>query len=193
MLSIKENITSTYIIKKSKFINYLYKIDTTEEINEYINNLKKQYKDATHICYAYILDKIERFSDDNEPNGTAGMPLLNVLKNNNLNHILCCTVRYFGGIKLGAGGLVRAYTNSCTQTLKNTTIINIIKGYTYEITFDYENTKTIDNILKNTTPEKKYDEKITYTIKTNNENIINEIKKYAEVKKIKECYIEENH
>ena len=106
---------------------------TTEkdEYNDYkktLVELKNKYKDATHICFSYIINNTKRFSDDNEPSGTAGIPILNVLENNNLNYVLCCVVRYFGGIKLGAGGLLRAYSNSAKECLNKAVLTNIVIG-----------------------------------------------------------------
>ena len=119
MKSIEKNIEETYIINKSKFITKLYRIESEEEILNILDNLKKEYKDATHICYAYIISNTKRFNDDGEPGGTAGIPILNVLENNELDYILAVVIRYFGGIKLGAGGLVRAYSNCVSETVKN--------------------------------------------------------------------------
>ncbi len=165
MKSIKKNEINTIIVNKSKFICLLFRVDNLEDIDNYLNNVKYEYKDATHYCFAYILDNIKRFSDDNEPNGTAGMPILNVLENNELNHVLCIVVRYFGGIKLGTGGLVRAYTKAVTETLNNTEIKTIINGYLLTIEFDYEDTKKIDNLIKNCTIIKKeFNDKVIYTL-----------------------------
>lgn len=164
MKQIKNNISHTYIINKSKFICYLIKVNSIDEINENLEKLKIEYKDATHHCYAYILDNTKRFNDDNEPGGTAGMPILNVLENNELNHILCVVIRYFGGIKLGAGGLVRAYTKSVTEALEKTKIIDLVKGYKVTIQFSYDEVKKIDNILKDINiVDKSFDDKIIYT------------------------------
>ena len=110
MFSIENNLDNTIIIKKSKFITKLYKINNINEINNILYNLKKEYKDATHVCYAYILNEIEKCSDDGEPNKTAGLPILNVLKKNQLNYILAVVIRYFGGTLLGSGLLTRTYT-----------------------------------------------------------------------------------
>lgn len=163
MNTIKTNTQNTIIISKSKFICLLIKIDNDKLLDTTLNNIKKEYKDATHYCYGYIIDNVKRFSDDSEPNGTAGMPILNVLENNNLNHILCVVVRYFGGIKLGAGGLVRAYTNSVVEALKKSNIITLLKGKKVKLTFNYDNTKEIDYILSNITNIKKnYELYITY-------------------------------
>ena len=114
MLSVKNN-TNTIIIKNSRFICLLYQVNNIEEINKYLDEAKKTYKDATHYCYAYIIDNISKCSDDGEPSNTAGLPMLQVLKHNNLNNVLCIVIRYFGKILLGAGGLVRAYSKSVTE------------------------------------------------------------------------------
>ena len=111
-------IENEIIIKKSKFITKLYEIDNTDCISEIIDNLKKEYKKATHICYAYIVNGQEKAVDDGEPSGTAGRPILNVLQKRKENNKLVVVIRYFGGIKLGAGGLVRAYTKSASEILK---------------------------------------------------------------------------
>lgn len=100
-----------FIEKKSRFIGRVWPVETEEEALSYIAAMKKQHYDATHNCWAYILrDGAVRFSDDGEPGGTAGMPMLQVLQKEGLYNICCVVTRYFGGILLGAGGLVRAYT-----------------------------------------------------------------------------------
>src|SRR5574344_2440610 len=149
MKKINTNVNDTLIINKSKFITFLYNLNSLEEIDVLLNNIKSEYKDATHYCYSYIFDNVKRFNDDSEPNGTAGMPILNVLENNDLNYVLCIVVRYFGGIKLGAGGLVRAYTKAVTNCLKLTDIIDINEGYKVELLFNYDQNKVIDIKKKN--------------------------------------------
>ena len=104
-----------YEISKSKFYSYLYNFNKMEDFKQKLEELKKEHKKATHICYAYIIDDNgtkEKAYDDGEPKGTAGMPMLNVLKRKNLRNVAVFVIRYFGGVKLGAGGLVRAYTKS---------------------------------------------------------------------------------
>jgi uncharacterized YigZ family protein len=189
MKSIKNNIDNTIIINKSKFICYLIKINNIDDINNNLEKIKNKYKDATHHCYAYILDNIKRFNDDKEPSGTAGIPILNVLENNDLNHILCIVIRYFGGIKLGAGGLVRAYTKSVTETLLNSDIIDLKKGYRITIEFNYDDTKKIDNLLKNVNIINKiFDDKITYTFDIN-ENEFELIKNSLNIITIEEIFL----
>lgn len=174
MKSIKENVLNEYIINKSRFICYLIKINNEDDILINLSNFKKQYNDSTHICYAYINNNIKRFSDDKEPSGTAGMPILNVLENNQLNNILCVVIRYFGGVKLGAGGLVRAYTKSVTLALEKAKITDLIEGYKIKISFNYTELKKIDNLLKDyQIISKSFDEEIIYTILISNDEFDN--------------------
>lgn len=161
MKSIITNIEKEYIVNKSKFITKLYKVTTEKQIIDILEQLKKEYKDSTHICYAYIIDNVKRFNDDGEPGGTAGMPILNALENNELNYILAVVIRYFGGIKLGAGGLVRAYSNSVSETLKNN-IKNLEQNIRIEIVFDYSNSKKIDFLLKDIIKDKYFGNNVRY-------------------------------
>ena len=117
MNKIITNKTTELVINKSRFITCLFKVNSENEVSDYLNQIKNEYKNATHYCYAYIIDDIKRYNDDNEP--TAGIPILNTLESNNLNYVLCIIVRYFGGIKLGVGGLARAYGNSCLTAIKD--------------------------------------------------------------------------
>ena len=182
MYSIKESIENTIIIKKSKFITKLIKVNTIDEVNKYLEQVKKEFKDSTHICYAYIVNGQEKCVDDGEPSGAAGLPILNILKKNNLNNILAIVIRYFGGIKLGAGGLVRAYSNSVNDTLKLTDIIKLIEGYLVELEFNYDQVKLVDYILNDKTIIcKEYNDNIIYSFYLNKEelNFIPELEKVA--------------
>ncbi len=183
MKTIKYNITHEYVIQKSKFISKIYQIKNEKDAEDILKNLKSEYKDATHICYAYIINNIKRFQDDGEPSGTAGMPILNVLEQQKLNLILAVVIRYFGGIKLGAGGLVRAYTNSVVEALTNQELGEIISGYSLTITFKYDNLKVIDNMFKDTSITKKeFSDNITYTFNITQDNynkIVTNLKKYT--------------
>ena len=165
MNTIKNNTNNEIIIKNSRFICYLYKINNKDDINNILNNIKKEHKDATHHCYAYILNDLKKADDDGEPGGTAGIPILKVLENNNLNYILAIVVRYFGGILLGAGGLVRAYAKSVTNTINKDNLVSLIKGYNIDITFNYDNIKNIDYLLKDIKINNKtFDTNIKYNI-----------------------------
>lgn len=178
MKTISKNIENEIIINKSRFICKLVKVYSEEDVMNALNNVKEEYKDATHYCYSYIIDNTERFNDDGEPGGTAGMPILNVLKQNELNYVLCIVIRYFGGIKLGAGGLVRAYTKSASECLNNSTLRELKIGFSIKILFDYDKVKLIDYTLNNIDiKDKTFEDKITYTFDISNEN-------YSKIKEI---------
>jgi len=120
MYTIKEKCENLIEIKKSKFISYAIPVMSNDDVETNLAMLRKAHKDATHICYAFVLSSpnLEKCSDDGEPDGTAGKPMLDILKKNNLSNVLLVVVRYFGGIKLGAGGLTRAYTKACAGVLE---------------------------------------------------------------------------
>ncbi len=164
------NSENIIIINKSKFITNIFYINNLNDINTYLNKIKEKYKDATHHCYAYIINNTKRFNDDGEPNGTAGLPILDCLEKNKLNHTLCIVTRYFGGIKLGAGGLVRAYSNSISNALKNSKFFKLKDGYKIKITFEYNNSKQIDNLVKDyEITKKEYGKVITYELLITND------------------------
>ena len=109
-------------INKSRFIAYKLDLSSLDEVKPFLEKLKKEHKKARHVCFAYVYNKEtinEKCSDDGEPGGTAGYPILNVIKKKNLTNVLVAVVRYFGGIKLGAGGLTRAYTKACAGVLND--------------------------------------------------------------------------
>ena len=161
MNTLVTNKENTIVINKSKFICCLFIINNVDEVYEHLNSIRDKYEDATHYCYAYIIDNYKKCSDDKEPSGTAGLPILNVLEKNELTNVLCIVVRYFGGIKLGAGGLVRAYTSSVVSALNNN-VKKIVKGLEVEILFNYDKVKLIENILKNQITNKEFNELIKY-------------------------------
>lgn len=154
------------IIKKSKFICKLYYVNDIYEINSILEDLKKEYKDATHICYAYVIDNKEKAYDDGEPSKTAGMPILEILKKKDLNNVLCVVIRYFGGIKLGAGGLIRAYSNSVRKTIDKVDIISYKKYIEVSIEVNYDNKKLLESIVKDyEVINKDYKDTIVYKIR----------------------------
>lgn len=185
MKSVKFN-EHTIIIKNSRFICFLFRIENKQEIFTLLEETRIKYCDATHCCYAYILDCEKKASDDGEPSGTAGIPILQVLEKNGLDHVLCIVVRYFGKIKLGTGGLVRAYTKSVTETLKNHIII-LKKGVCANVTFSYSALKTVDYLLKDVyIVNKEFGEKITYQIHAATE-IIEQLQMITDLE-IETCY-----
>ncbi len=131
---------SETVEKKSKFITTIKPVNTEEEALRFIDEIKKRYRDASHNCYAYVLgigDNLQRCTDDGEPGGTAGKPILDVLLGEGLHNTLAVVTRYFGGTLLGTGGLVKAYTNAVKEGLKGCKIIEKQMGETMEINVDY--------------------------------------------------------
>lgn len=170
--SIKEPMIHEIEIKKSRFITYLIPIQTEEEFNEQLAAIRKEHYKATHHCQAFILNEdssIQRMSDDGEPSGTAGVPMLEVLKRNNLTYIMAVTVRYFGGTKLGAGGLIRAYSTSVSEALNHTKLIANATQMVIELTLEYSQVDNFNYYLEQTsTPitvlDTQYTDKVSQTL-----------------------------
>ena len=154
-------------IKNSKFIGIIMPIESKDDVKNNLNKLKEEYKNATHYCYAFNLINDKGFSDDGEPNKTAGIPILNVIEGNNLVNVLVVVIRYFGGIKLGPGGLIRAYSQITKDVINKCTLIDLINGLVASITFTYSNEKEVNYLLKNSIIKSKdYEENCTYIIET---------------------------
>ncbi|MGF0039336.1 YigZ family protein [Peptoniphilaceae bacterium SGI.131] len=139
-------------LKKSNFICSMKACLTEEEALDFIEEVRKKYRDANHNCYAYIIgaDKlIQRYSDDKEPQGTAGIPMLEVLKKEDLTNIVCVVTRYFGGIKLGASGLIRAYGGCLSEALKGVDIVWMQNYHLLSVDFAYNFLGKIDNYIEN--------------------------------------------
>ena len=152
------------IIQNSRFIAIMIPLQTND-ITPFLQRIKEEYPKATHYCYAYRYLDDYKCSDDHEPSNTAGLPMLNVLEKEDFNNVLVVVVRYFGGIKLGAGGLVRAYTKAVTEVLKKITPVLLEEGYTVEISFPYSETKNVDYLLKEQKIiQKEFLEDVIYTI-----------------------------
>lgn len=140
------------IIEKSTFIGYAKPIKTEEEAVEFVNEIKKKHKDATHNVWAYTVGKsmnIQRYSDDGEPQGTAGIPTLEVIKKEDLRDVVVVVTRYFGGIKLGAGGLVRAYTKGAKIGIDAAKVIEKVMYQEVKIKIDYTQLGRVQNEIMN--------------------------------------------
>ena len=140
-ITIEENVQTEITEKKSKFIANLFYVENVEEAEELIKKKKKKYFDAKHNCIAYrVIEKgqiIEKSSDDGEPSGTAGQPMLSILQKNNLANVLIIVTRYFGGILLGTGGLVRAYSSSLLNAIEETKKVTKCLGQELRVELDY--------------------------------------------------------
>jgi uncharacterized YigZ family protein len=137
--------------KKSKFISYAKHIETPDEAVNFIDNIKTKHWDATHNVYAYILklNQIQKYSDDGEPRGTAGVPVLNVILNSQLYDLVVVVTRYFGGTMLGAGGLIRAYSLGCKKVIQVAKIITVHKCREVSIKCEYNAFSKIKQLLTN--------------------------------------------
>ncbi len=147
-MRIDKEVIAKIEIKHSKFIGILLPIDTKEELKPQLQKIKEQYPGATHYCYAYIIGQEKGFSDDKEPSKTAGFPILNLLEKKKLNHILAIAVRYFGGIKLGANGLIRAYQNCIQTCLSTASLYEVEDGYRILLSAPYAKENELNKISR---------------------------------------------
>ncbi len=152
-ITILKNETAEIVEKKSKFIANLFHVESVEEAENRIKDIKKKYHDARHNCIAYRVAEngqiIEKSSDDGEPSGTAGGPMLNILQKNNLCNLVIVVTRYFGGILLGTGGLVRAYSEATQQAIEKSTKVIKVIGREMIIELDYSNLEKFKYYCKN--------------------------------------------
>lgn len=191
MYTVKENSKYELLVKNSRFITLLYKVSSWSDALDILDKVREEYPDATHYCYGFIADEVERCSDDGEPSGTAGMPILKVLKANNLNYILGIVIRYFGGIKLGAAGLIRAYSKGVANAIKENQLKELVKGINLDITFNWESLKQIDYLLKDVKiNEKTFLDSIKYNIDIPDDLLEVIISKVNSYEIIKDIYIE---
>lgn len=144
MKSIYENLENLYEINKSKFYGKAFPVFSVDECRDILKKVREEHLHATHVCYAYVLNGLEKCSDDGEPSGTAGKPILDVLKKKNLNNILVIVIRYFGGIKLGAGGLTRAYSTTASDVFSNANFIEFEKAKLFEVWLTYKEIAKIE-------------------------------------------------
>lgn len=150
--TVKQQGEDEIVIQKSRFIGYVRRVETEDEAQDFIQEIKKKHHDATHNCSCYIIgehDQIQKANDDGEPSGTAGVPMLEVLKKQQLKDTAVVVTRYFGGIKLGAGGLIRAYGNTTSQAIKTTGIVKRQLMQGYSVTVDYGLLGKLENVLRN--------------------------------------------
>ena len=153
--TIQGDNTVEIVIEKSRFIATAIHVDSVEEAQEFVASKRKKYFDATHNCYGYLIGDKAKFSDDGEPQGTAGMPIYECIKNSKIDHVCVVVTRYFGGIKLGAGGLVRAYSGSCAEALKSATKVHMTDCTIAEVVVDYSLLKGLRKVLLGKVVEKE--------------------------------------
>lgn len=176
-MHVLKEFSSQIIIEKSRFICYIEPCNSEEEYKSTLAFLRKKYYDASHVCSAFIINNQKRSSDDGEPSGTAGIPILNVLEKNNMNNVGAFVVRYFGGIKLGAGGLNRAYGNSVSECLKICELYETKELKKYKIEVPYNMSKDLSALLKNNSQliNEKYEENAIYEFAIENDSLIDSV------------------
>ncbi len=191
MKTICENIENTLIIKNSKFICSVFLLESFEDISRYLEEVKLKYSKATHYPYAYIFNELKKADDDGEPTRTAGMPILNVLEKEKITNILCVVTRYFGGIKLGAGGLIRAYSKSVSNVLLKANFKELSNGYIVSVITTYNNVRELEYLLNNKIIiNKEFNDKVIYKIVVSQEVLNSLESKGFEYKIIEECLID---
>lgn len=168
--TIEDTAHTEWEINKSRFLTYVKHVETELQAQEFITSIKKKHFDARHNCSAYIIgerSEIQKSSDDGEPSGTAGIPMLEVLKKNELSDLVVVVTRYFGGIKLGAGGLIRAYGKSVTLGLETAQIVKKTIFNRYLLELDYDLIGSIENYLHQQEiriQDKTYSNKVQFTL-----------------------------
>ena len=169
-ITIKEDSYDEFVEKKSTFITHLVRVTSEEEAREFIQKMKKKHYDATHVCSCYVVgdnNEIKRANDDGEPSGTAGAPMLDVLVKNEIKNVCATVIRYFGGTKLGTGGLVRAYGGGVINALKNATLVERKDALEIRLELDYSLNGKIEYEIEKTNfivNNLEYTDKIIYTI-----------------------------
>ncbi len=200
-LSVNGECETQKVIEKSRFITTSKYISCEEEARDFIADIRHRFPDATHNCYAYIADSLGnflRFSDDGEPSGTAGMPILEVIKNKKLYETAVVVTRYFGGIKLGAGGLVRAYSGSAAENLDAAEKVLYDVCSEFEYSVDYS---SVDAVLRFCSERSanimntEYKNEVVFTVAVKkadeekfNSGLINKLNGKVKIKKLKEYF-----
>lgn len=187
-ITIKDFGEDRFEEKKSEFIGYAKRVENEEEAKEFINEIKNMHKQARHNCFAYIIGKnmnIQRYSDDGEPQGTAGIPILEVMKKSGITDCAVVVTRYFGGILLGTGGLTRAYTKGASIAIKVAGIVEKVEGLKLSLEMEYDLFGKIQYLCGQNSwhiEDTEYSDKVIVNIlaeKTIAENIENEIVEYS--------------
>ncbi|MBC1283798.1 YigZ family protein [Listeria welshimeri] len=176
-LTIQSDGKHEIIIEKSRFICHIMRVTTESEAQTFIQTIKKEHRDATHNCSAYIIgenDQFQKAHDDGEPSGTAGVPMLEVLKKKKLKNIAVVVTRYFGGTKLGAGGLVRAYGSAVSETIQTIGIVECTLATIIKCSFAYSLVGKIENALEQKNyqiNDKEFTDKVVFHVFVDNDDI----------------------
>jgi uncharacterized YigZ family protein len=174
--TIEDAVTIELIEKKSRFIGSIFPVSKEDEVSQILTSLKSKYKDAGHHCYAYNIGNREGFTDDGEPSGTAGKPILSVVRGSGLTNVLVVITRYFGGTLLGTGGLVRAYSESTKLAIENAKRISLVYGYKVLIQVEYSDLKKLQYSLEQRSIkelESTFTDKVSIVVEISEEKLPN--------------------
>ncbi len=176
--TIEKEVIVEQEINKSKFISFLAPIEDEDSAKAYLREIKKAHPKATHHCSAYVVGEIERSNDDGEPASSAGLPMLQVLRGNNLKDVIAIVVRYYGGVKLGVGGLIRAYGSSVTLAIEDAQILTPEWVYEYDLTFPYEYINAVETHLTEMAEivDRIYDANVTYQISIKEPDLLEDLR-----------------
>lgn len=177
MYRIQNETIDEFIINKSRFITYLKRTDNEEAAKAYISEIKKLHPKATHHCQAFLIDEsIQRSNDDGEPAGTAGIPMLEVLRKREMELITAVVVRYYGGIQLGAGGLIRAYSKGVNDALNQATIYKVKHMQQFKVSVSYQYADQIEHYLSSKSViDKNYELEVTFIYLDDDDSLIKTI------------------
>lgn len=202
-LTVNKKGNKEIIIQKSRFIGYVKQVESEDEAQLFIQSIKKKHFDATHNCFAYTIgeyDQIQKANDDGEPSGTAGIPILEVLKRQQLKNTAVVITRYFGGVKLGAGGLIRAYSRATVEAIKATGIIKRQLMQAFKVTVDYTLIGKLENEIHQSNyilSDTEYLENVSFhilvtidEIKSFEKWIIDTTNNRASIEKLEQTYVE---
>ena len=167
---INSDVINEIVIKNSRFICIIKSVEDEDEIKNIIDEYRNKYKDSTHVTYGWRIINKQKYSDDGEPGGTAGAPIMEIILKNDIINVLVIVVRYFGGVKLGAGGLIRAYSKSVREALKKTMLNEYIKYNYYKVIASYDDLKLLNTLVNGfEVIDKSFGENIIYKIKIKEE------------------------
>ncbi len=172
MRYLKEKVINEFVISKSRFIGIVTPITNESEMSQILKQIKKDYPKATHYCTAYVFLESQGSNDDGEPSGTAGVPILEILNQYNLKNVYAVVVRYYGGIHLGAGGLIRSYAKATKDALSNASFLKKVLKNEYIVSFNYDKQNDIDQIFNSYIIKKEYTDIVTYTILIDDNSLI---------------------
>lgn len=180
-MRLKEEFRKETVINRSRFIACVTPAFSEEEARAYIEKIRKEFPDASHVCTAYVTgenDMIQRSSDNHEPAGTAGVPMLEAIRKSGLSSTCACVVRYFGGIKLGAGGLIRAYSGSVTDALAEAKKLDKVPVDVWQITYPYDLSGKLEGWLRRNTENAEFDysDQVTCLFETREDGIADTIR-----------------